>query len=149
MVHYIKGVTGVEFYPSEYANIDLEIYARPFEKYKVWDFFVIVCFPYYRTKIAKERLWKYAYENMPNKYEIYTEEDLKEQKHLLVDFNGRLVTMPKVVVTLSDGTKETTYYGSQVDAARYVAGLVKEYGLEQFGLDIFHYIDSEKEDKKE
>jgi hypothetical protein len=146
MIHYIKGVTGVEFYPSESAKTDLKVYASPFEKYKVWDFFFIVLFPYYRTKIAKERLWKYAYENMPNKYEIYTEEDLKEQEHLLVDFNGRLVTMPKVVVTLSDGTKETTYYGRQADAERDVAGLVKEYGLKQYySLHNWHY----PEDKKE
>ena len=149
MIHYIKGVTGVEYYPSEDAKTDLKIYARPFEKYKVWDFFFIVLFPYYRTKIAEERLWKSAYCGMPDKYEIYTEEDLKEKKHLLVDSNERLVTMPKIVVTLSDGTKETTYYGSRVDAARDVAGLVKEYGLGYFGLDVFHYIDSEKEDKKE
>lgn len=146
MVHYIKAVTGVEFYPSKEAKTDLKIYARPFEKYKVWDFFIFVCFPYYRTKIAKERLWKSAYENMPDKYEIYTEEDLKEKKHLLVDFNERLVTMTKVVVTLSDGTKETTYYGRQVDAERYVAGLVIEYGLKlYYSLDIWHY----PEDKKE
>ena len=147
MIHYIKGVTGVEFYPSYDAETDLKIYARPFEKYKVWDFFIIVCFPYYRTKIAKERLWKSAYENMPDKYEIYTEKDLKEQKHLLVDFNERLVTMPKVVVTLSDGTKETTYYGRQVDAEIDVAGLVKEYGLKQYySLNVWHYF---REDKNE
>lgn len=146
MVHYIKAVTGVEYYPSEVAKTDLKIYARPFDKYKVWDFFIIVCFPYYRTKIAKERLWKSAYEDMPNKYEIYTEKDLKEQKHLLVDFNERLVTMPKVVVTLSDGTKETAYYGRDVDAEIDVAGLIKEYGLKQhYSLNVWHY---PREDEK-
>jgi len=146
MIHYIKGVTGVKFYPSKDAKTDLKIYARPFEKYKVWDFFIIVCFPYYHTKIAKERLWKSAYEDMPNKCEIYTEEDLKEKKHLLVDFNERLVTMPKVVVTLSDGTEETAYYGRQVDAERDVVGLVKKYGLEQYySLDIWHYTEDKKE----
>lgn len=128
MIHYIKGVTGVEYYPSEVAKTDLKIYARPFEKYKVWDYFIIVCFPYYRTKIAKERLWKSAYEGMPDKYEIYTERDLKVKKHLIF-WKDNLYTMPKVVVTLSDGTKKIVYYETAADAERNVADLVKEYGL--------------------
>ncbi len=140
MIRYIKGVTGVEFYPSEDAKTDLKIYARPFEKYKVWDFFIIVCFPYYRTKIAKERLWKSAYHGMPYAFEIYTEEDLKEKRHLLVDSNERLVTMPKIVVTLSDGTKETTYYERDADASIDAAGLIKEHGLKLYhSLNVWHY----------
>ena len=146
MIHYIKGVTGVEYYPSESAKTDLKVYASPFEKYKVWDFFFIVLFPYYRTKIAKEFLWKSASCSWPNKYEIYTYRDLIEKKHIYVDLNQCLVTMAKVVVTLSDGTKETIYYRSDVDAERDVAGLVKEYGLKQYySLHNWHY----PEDKKE
>lgn len=135
MLHYIKEVTGVKYTPmyrDECEMKALKVYAEPFQKYKEWDFFVLVCFPYYRTKIAKERLWKNIYHGMPDKYEIYTDENLKESRHLIVKNDESLWKMPKVVVTLSDNTEEIVYFNTDEEAESNVAGLIKDWGLKPY-----------------
>lgn len=138
MKHYIKTVTGVKYTPmfrSDYDNKNWQIYAQPGQKYRVWDFFIVVCFPYYRTKIAKERLWKESYIPMPDKYELYTDADLKGFKQLIVKEDGSLWNMPKVVVTLSDGTVETHYYDSNNEAETVVNKLIDEWNLKLFNIE--------------
>lgn len=135
MLHYVKGVTGVKYTPmyrAEFEMQTLEVYAEPFQKYKEWDFFILICFLYYRTKIAKERLWKHSYHSMPYEYEIYTDKELKNHKHLIVKDDESLWMMPKVVVTLSDGTEETMYFDSNEEAEASVASLIKDWGLKQY-----------------
>lgn len=135
MLHYIKCVTGVKYTPMYRDDFEmgrLKVYAEPFRKYKEWNFFVLICFPYYRTKIARERLWKYVFDSMPYEYEIYTDKNLKESKHLIVKDDESLWKMPKVIVTLSDGTEETVYFDNNEEAESNVAELVKHWGLKPY-----------------
>lgn len=147
MIHYIKEITGLEYYPSqkyEYSHL-WEVYAKPFEKYKVWDFFIVVFLPYYRTKIAKEILWKHKLSEFPNNSEIFNEKRLKDEYHILI-VDGKLYSQPKITVTLSDGIKETAYFDTNNEAEKNAAGIIKEWGLKQYyPLEIWEYtVDKEK-----
>lgn len=141
MIHYIKEVTGLEYYPSqkyEYSHL-WEVYAKPFEKYKVWDFFIVVFLQYYQTKIAKETLWKHKSSEFPDKSEIFNEKRLKDEYHILV-VDGKLYSQPKITVTLSDGVKETVYFDTNKEAEKNAAGIIKEWGLKQYNsLEIWKY----------
>lgn len=143
MLHYIKTVTGLKYYRScklEYNKEGLEIYARPFEKYKEWDFFIIVFFIFYRTKIAKETLWKYTYNPMPYSYEIYNKEKLKKYRHILVKDDNTLWTQPKLHITLSDGTEETVWFDTEDEAETNAANVIKEWGLKPYyDLTVYRY----------
>lgn len=135
MLHYIKTVTGIKYEPmckDDMAMKTLKVYALPFQKYKEWHFFGIVFFVYYRAKIAKERLWKHTYHDMPYYGQIYTDEQLKKYYNLVVKEDGSLWCLSEVVVTLSDGTKETVYFESNEEAEHNIAKLIKEYGLKQY-----------------
>lgn len=78
---------------------------------------------------------------MPYEYEIYTDKELKNHKHLIVKDDESLWMMPKVVVTLSDGTEETVYFDSNEEAEASVAGLIKDWELKQyFELNTWKYL---------
>ena len=137
MLHYIKTVTGVKYTPMYRSEIDKrlwQVYAQPYQKYKEWDFSVLFL-PFYRTKIAKERLWKLSKVTSPDKIDLYTDECLKNDEKLIVKEDGSLWRMPYIVVTLSDGTEEITYYESNEEAESAVAELVKKWNLKLYNFE--------------
>ena len=133
MLHYIKSVTGLEYHRSyKVEGEGLELYAKPFEKYKEWDFFILVFFIFYRTKIAREMLWKHTYHSMPYADEIYNKEQLKRYYHILVKDDDTLWRQAMVHVTLSDGTDEIVWFDTNEEAEKNIANVIKEWDLKQY-----------------
>ncbi len=135
MEHYIKSVTGVKYNKTHVFSNDtseVELYANPFDEYKEWDFFGIIFLPFYRTKIAKERLWKRKHHSMPDKYEIYTVEELRKYFHIKADDFGCLESQASLEITLSDGTKETLYFDYDYEAEKKLSELIRDYDLKLY-----------------
>lgn len=135
MLKFVKAVTGVEYtalHPLFDDEIIFRVYAEPYQKYKEWDFFIVVLFPYYRTKVARERLWTNRNTVLPYTSQIFTEYQLKERYHLIPYGVKGLARMAEIKVTLSDGTTHRYWFETDKEAEEQVAGLIKEWGLKQY-----------------
>lgn len=141
MIKFISGIASVCLYPLCKVNY-LHVYANKGEKYREYDEFPLFLFPYYRTKVATERLWSNRYVKYPLDFQIHTEEELSKKQNIVIsEDDGCPYERARLEISFLDGTKDVLYYDTNLEAEQQMAYINKKYNLKLWQKAVYETTD--------